>query len=49
MQGKKYPIGTVLTLTRSFAKEMIENGTATEYTGEYPRVKKMKTEFFKPI
>jgi hypothetical protein len=48
MQGRKYPIGTVLSLDRKFAKEIIGDGLAVEYDGEYPRVNKEKTEFFKP-
>jgi endonuclease YncB( thermonuclease family) len=47
-QGRKYPIGQVITFWRGFAKEMIQQGLAVEYTGDYPNVKKEKTEFFKP-
>jgi hypothetical protein len=47
-QGRKYPIGTVITFDRAFSKNMIEQGLAKEYNGEYPRVKKEKIEFFKP-
>ena len=30
------------------AKEMIRDGIAESYSGEYPPQQKMKTEFFKP-
>jgi hypothetical protein len=47
-QGRKYPIGTVLNVFNSFGKQMIQDGIAYPYDGDYPRVKKEKTEFFKP-
>lgn len=45
---RTFPIGTVLEIFDSTAKEMIMNKTAEAYTGEYPPKSKMKTEFFKP-
>lgn len=35
-QGKKYPIGTTLQLWDGFAKELIQQGIAREYNGDYP-------------
>jgi hypothetical protein len=45
---EKYAIGTVLEVFDSKAKELICEGAAERYTGEYPPKKKMKTDFFKP-
>lgn len=43
-----WPIGRVIEIFDSTAKEMIRDGIAERYTGEYPPVEKMKTELFKP-
>ncbi len=44
---KKHPIGAMLNVTNSFARELISAGKAEEYIDGLP-VKKVKTEFFKP-
>lgn len=46
--NRKYPIGQSLLLTNSFSNKLIKNKIATEYTGEYPPKKKVKTNLFKP-
>lgn len=46
-QGRKYPIGTVLQVFPTLGKELVNNGTAVDYNGEYPP-RKEKTNFFKP-
>jgi hypothetical protein len=43
----KAPVGRIIKVTPTRAREMIENKKANEYTGGFP-VKKMKTDFFKP-
>lgn len=43
-----WPIGRVIEIFDTTAKEMIYDGTAEKYDGEYPPQKKMKTELFKP-
>lgn len=45
---KKFAIGTVIEVADGKAKSLIENKTAERYTGEYPPVGKVRTEFFKP-
>ena len=44
-----WPIGRVIEIFDSKAKELIRTHTAEKYEGEYPPQTKMKTEFFKPI
>ena len=46
---RTWPIGQVLEIVDPTAKQMIMEGTAERYTGEYPPKQKMRTEFFKPI
>lgn len=41
----KAPIGRVIKVTPSRARDMIENKKANEYTEGFP-VKKMRTDFF---
>jgi hypothetical protein len=45
---RKWPIGRVIEIFDTAAKEMIRDNIAESYTGEYPPQKKMKTDFFKP-
>ena len=45
---REWPIGRVIEIFDSTAKEMIYNGIAERYSGEYPPTQKMKTDFFKP-
>jgi hypothetical protein len=51
-QGKKYPVGQILGISKGLALRMIAEGKAEEYCGAYPpprgRKGKMKTNFFKP-
>lgn len=44
----KYVMGNIVNATNSFAGRLISEGKAEIYTGEYPPIKKMKTELFKP-
>jgi hypothetical protein len=48
MQGRKYPIGQVLQVDKTLGRHLIDQNYGTEYTGEYPKVNKVKTQFFKP-
>lgn len=45
---RKYVMGNIVNATNSFAERLISEGKAEKYTGDYPPIKKMKTEFFKP-
>jgi len=45
---RTWPIGTVLEVFDTTAKQIIQEGFAERYEGEYPPQKKVKTEFFKP-
>jgi hypothetical protein len=45
---RDYPIGQVVEVFDTKAKELIAMGSAEKYDGEYPPKGKMKTEFFKP-
>jgi hypothetical protein len=47
-QGRKYPIGQVLQVDKSLGRLLVNENYGTEYNGEYPKVNKVKTEFFKP-
>jgi hypothetical protein len=46
-QGRKYPIGWILGISKGVALRMIDGGIAEEYKGEYPPRTKMQTDFFK--
>lgn len=41
---KAWSVGTVLQLTQQLASDLIHEGIAIEYKGEYPPKKKMKLE-----
>ena len=43
-----WPIGRVIEIFDTTAKEIIRDGYAERYEGEYPPQGKVKTEFFKP-
>lgn len=45
---RTYNIGRVIEIFDSVAKQLISDGFAEKYTGEYPPRSKMKTDFFKP-
>lgn len=45
MTGKKYPIGTVLQVDESLGNRLIKNKNGVPYGGDYPNVKKSKTNF----
>lgn len=45
MQGRKYPIGTVLTVDSSLGFRLIKTKRGEPYDGDYPNVKKSKTNF----
>lgn len=45
---REWPIGRVLEVFDGTAKEMIRDGYAESYNGEYPPKEKVKTELFKP-
>lgn len=45
---RQWPIGRVIEVFDTKAKEMIRDNIAESYNGEYPPKEKMKTEFFKP-
>lgn len=45
--GKKLPVGKLIKVDKSYAKERIDEGVAVLYIGPLPP-HKMKTEFFKP-
>lgn len=45
---RKWPIGRVIEIFDTTAKEMIRDNIAEKYDGEYPPKTKMKTDFFKP-
>lgn len=40
--GFTYPVGRILTVSDSYGKKIIAEGSAEKYTGEYPPRKKMK-------
>lgn len=44
-QGRKYPKGTVLSTDESLGFKLIKNKYGVLYDGEYPNVKKMRTNF----
>ena len=44
----KYAIGTIINYSKGPALKLIAEGKAIKYNGEYPRRKKLKTDFFKP-
>jgi hypothetical protein len=43
-----WPIGRVIEVFDTKAKQLIQDGYAEMYNGEYPPAEKMKTDFFKP-
>ena len=45
MQGRKYPIGTVLAVDTSLGLKLIKTKNGVLYDGAYPEVKKSKTNF----
>lgn len=45
--GKKYSVGTILSLTDTLADKLISKGIGTNYSGKYPPKGKIKTNFFK--
>jgi hypothetical protein len=45
---RTWPVGRVIEIFDTTAKEMIHDRIAVKYTGEYPPKGKMKTDFFKP-
>ena len=45
MTGKKYPIGTVLDTDASLGNKIIKSKRGHLYEGDYPNVKKSKTNF----
>ena len=45
---KEFAIGTTLEVFDTKAKQLIAEGTAYKYEGEYPPRGKVKTELFKP-
>jgi hypothetical protein len=45
---KTFHRGTVLEVSDGVAKKMIQDGSAEQYTGEYPPKEKMKSNLFKP-
>ena len=45
MQGRKYPIGTVLAVDSSLGFRLIKTKRGEPYDGDYPNVKKSKTNF----
>jgi hypothetical protein len=46
--GKKIPVGHKVNVSRAKYKELIENKSAEDYSGNLPPKKKTKTNFFKP-
>lgn len=45
---REWPVGRVIEIFDTTAKEMIRDNIAEKYDGEYPPKGKMKTDFFKP-
>jgi hypothetical protein len=45
---RDWNLGVVLEVADPKAKQLIYDGDAEKYDGEYPPKQKMKTEFFKP-
>lgn len=45
---KTYPMGRILSVDNTLGSELIKEGVAEKYKGEYPPKSKTKTEFFKP-
>ena len=45
---RAWPTGQVIEIFDATAKQMLSDGIAERYTGEYPPVQKMRTELFKP-
>ena len=45
MQGRKYPIGEVLAVDNSLGNKLIKKKNGILYEGEYPNVKKSRTNF----
>lgn len=45
---REYPVGQVIEVFDSKAKQLIADRLAEKYDGEYPPREKMKTDFFKP-
>lgn len=45
---RNWPIGRVIEIFDTKAKQMIRDNIAESYNGEYPPQKKMRTDFFKP-
>ena len=45
MQGRKYPIGTVLAVDGSLGNRLIKSKRGENYDGDYPNVKKSRTNF----
>lgn len=43
-QGRKYPVGTILQLTKDKASELIAEGIGEFYDGQYPPNDKTKIE-----
>ena len=44
-QGRKYPIGEVLAVDNSLGNKLIKKKNGILYEGEYPNVKKSRTNF----
>lgn len=47
-QGRVYPVGQVLIVDKELRQQLIDEGVASIYEGEYPPKEKVKTDFFKP-
>ena len=45
---REWPMGRVMEVFDEKAKQLIRDGYAESYNGEYPPQQKMKTDFFKP-
>jgi hypothetical protein len=45
---RTWPVGRVIEVFDTTAKEMIQDRISIKYDGEYPPKDKMKTDFFKP-
>jgi hypothetical protein len=45
---KVLPVGKIVPCDPQLAEELISKGIAEKYTGTYPPVQKVKTDFFKP-
>lgn len=45
---REWPVGRVIEVFDTKAKELLEEGIAVRYEGDYPPSKKLKTELFNP-